>query len=223
MTRWEIIDNAATRDGEDLILARTGEIWEVHTGWRMLMSSEQHDSEEALATLAIVRVPNAKRVLVGGLGLGFTLRAALDHLPPDAEVIVAETNEALVRWNRDHLAHLAGRPLEDPRVRLVMGSVADRIAESEGAYDAILLDVDNGPVALVHTTNEGLYSEQGIRAAIRALQPRGILAVWSAHPNDEFLERLDNCDLQAQDIIAPAGGTKGDEHVVYLARRRPPA
>jgi predicted membrane-bound spermidine synthase len=221
MTPWEIIDNAATRDGEDLILARTGERWEVHTGWRMLMSTEQHASEEALAKESIKRVPGAKRVLVGGLGLGFTLRAALDLLPPDAEVVVAETSDALVRWNRTHLADVAGRPLEDPRVRLVMGSVGDRIAESEGAYDAILLDVDNGPIALVHTTNESLYSEAGIRAAIRALQPRGIFAVWSAHPNDEFLDRLEACGLQAQEILAPAGGTKGDEHFILMARRPP--
>jgi spermidine synthase len=221
MTRWEIIDNAATRDGEDLILARTGERWEVHTGWRMLMSSELHASEEALAGLAIERVPGARRVLVGGLGLGFTLRAALDRLPKDAEVVVAETSAALVRWNREHVAHLAQRPLDDPRVRLVMGSVEERIAESDGAYDAILLDVDNGPIALVHTTNESLYSEQGIRAAIHALQPRGVLAVWSAHPNDEFLDRLEACGLQAQDVVTTAGGDEGVEHVVFLARRRP--
>lgn len=219
MTRWEIIDNAATEDGEDLILARTGERWEVHTGWRMLMSSEQHASEEQLAELALRRVPGAKRVLVGGLGLGFTLRATLDLVPSDAEVVVAETSDALVRWNRTHLAELAARPIDDPRVRLVMGSVVDRIAESDGAYDVILLDVDNGPIALVHTTNDRLYDEAGVRACMRALRPGGVLAVWSAFPNEEYLQLLRDCGLDADEIIEPAGGTHGDEHVVFVGTK----
>jgi spermidine synthase len=219
-TPWEIIDNAATVDGEDLILARTGPRWEVHTGWRMLMSSEQHDSEEALAELALRRVPGAKRVLVGGLGLGYTLRATLDLLPSDAEVVVAETSDALVRWNRTHLAELAGRPIEDPRVRLVMGSVADRIAESDGAYDAILLDVDNGPYALVHEFNNALYDEAGTRASLRALSPEGVLAVWSAYPNDEYLDLLLDSGLAAEAIVAPAGGTAGDEHIIFIGTKR---
>jgi len=219
-TPWEIIDNAATVDGEDLILARTGPRWEVHTGWRMLMSSEQHDSEEALAELALRRVPGAKRVLVGGLGLGYTLRATLDLLPSDAEVVVAETSDALVRWNRTHLAELAGRPIEDPRVRLVMGSVADRIAESDGAYDAILLDVDNGPYALVHEFNNALYDEAGTRASLRALSPEGVLAVWSAYPNDDYLDLLLDSGLAAEAIVAPAGGTAGDEHIIFIGTKR---
>lgn len=217
--RWEIIDNAATQDGEDLILARTGERWEVHTGWRMLMSSGQHASEEALASEALKRTSGATRVLVGGLGLGYTLRAALDLLPSHAEVVVAETSDALVRWNRTYLAELAGRPIEDPRVRLVMGSVVDRIAESDGGYDAILLDVDNGPVALVHTTNDRLYDEAGTRACLRALRPHGVLAVWSAFPNDDYLQLLCDCGLDPEELFESAGGTQGDEHVLYIARK----
>ena len=219
-TPWEIIDNAATLDGEDLILARTGPRWEVHTGWRMLMSSTQHDSEEALAALALRRMPAAKRVLVGGLGLGYTLRAALDLLPSDAEVVVAETSAALVRWNRTHLADLAGRPIDDPRVRVVMGSAADRIAESDGAYDVILLDVDNGPIALVHEFNQALYDEPGTRALLRALSPQGVLAVWSAYPNDEYLQLLNESGFVADAIVAAAGGTRGDEHIIFVATKR---
>jgi spermidine synthase len=219
MTRWEIIDNAATVDGEDLILSRTGDRWEVHTGWRMLMTSEQHASEEALAELALRRIPGAKRALVGGLGLGFTLRATLDLVASDAEVVIAETSDALVRWNRTHLADLAARPMDDPRVRLVMGSVFDRIAESDGGYDVILLDVDNGPEALVHSTNDRLYDEAGVRLCLRALRPGGVLAVWSAFPNEEYLQRLRDCDLDAEAFVVPAGGFHDDEHVVFVGTK----
>src|SRR3989338_7598367 len=122
-----------------------------------------------------------------------------------AEVVVTETSDALVRWNRTYLAELAGRPIEDPRVRLVMGSVVDRIAESDGGDDAILLDVDNGPVALVHTTNDRLYDEAGTRACLRALRPHGVLAVWSAFPNDDNLQLLCDCGLDPEELIESAG------------------
>lgn len=217
MTPWEIIDNTATRDGDDLILARTDERWEVLSGYRMLMTSELHASEEALAQLALERHGSAKRVLVGGLGLGFTLRATLDLLPHDGEVVLAETSDALVRWNRTHLAELARRPLEDARVKLVMGDVCDRIAESHQAFDAILLDVDNGPVALVHTTNDRLYGVEGVQACFRALRPRGVLAIWSSHPDDAFLEHLRGLGLKGEAITVPDGGEEGGEHVILLA------
>ncbi|MGZ3421522.1 MAG: spermine/spermidine synthase domain-containing protein [Polyangiales bacterium] len=220
MRAWEIIDNAATRDGDDLILSRTGDKWEVHTGYRMLMSSGQHASEEALAQLAFSRSHGVRRVLLGGLGLGFTLRATLDLLPPDGQVVVAETSEALVRWNRTHVAHLAASPLDDPRVQLKMGDVGDRIAEASGSYDVVLLDVDNGPTALVHSTNDRLYDDDGVRACLTALRPNGVLAVWAAFPDDGYLRRLHDAGFDAEDFIVEAGGTDGDRHVVYVGAKR---
>jgi spermidine synthase len=198
---WEVIDNAATVDGDDLVLSRLGDEWAVHTGPTLLMSSELHSSEEALAELTLEQVDSAKRVLVGGLGMGFTLRAALDHLPSDAQVVLAETSSALIRWNRTHLGLLAGDPLMDARVQLQLGDVSDRIAEgATNAYDVILLDVDNGPNALVHATNDSLYSERGSRAAHAALRPGGALAVWSRWPDDDYTQLLREVGFDAESI-----------------------
>lgn len=223
MGSWDIVDNAVGLEDDDLLLVRTHERWEVHVGPRLLMSSDQFLSEQALAELAIRRVPGAKRVLVGGLGLGFTARAALDLLPADAEVVIAEASPALVRWNRTHVADVAGRPLDDPRASLAMGDVVEHIAASEGAYDALLLDVDNGPAVLTHEGNDRLYDDEGIRACMRALRPEGVLAVWSAYPNDEFVDRLRANGLEAEAVSAPAGGHADYDHVIFLARRVPRA
>jgi spermidine synthase len=157
-------------------------------------------------------------VLVGGLGLGFTLRAALDRLPEDARVVVAELVPALVAWNRTRVAHLAGRPLDDPRTRLQQGDVLARIAEAKGAFDAILLDVDNGPSPLSHAANDRLYGEQGVRACRDALRAGGVLAVWSAGPDDRYRARLERAGLEAEVHEVPArGGTaRGARHVVFL-------
>ncbi len=217
MSDWEIVDNAATADGTVLVLAREGPFWEVRTGHHMLMASEPHISEDALATLALARAPHAKRVLIGGLGLGYSLRAALDLLAPGAEIVIAETSSALVRWNRTVLKDLAKAPLEDPRVELRMGDVGDRIGESESGYDVIMLDVDNGPVALVHDTNSQLYDEAGIAACARALAPGGVLAVWSSHPNLEFLERLIRMGFDAESHAISDTGADCGEHVIFVA------
>jgi spermidine synthase len=220
MTAWEIVDNAATADGTVLVLAREGSFWEVRTGHHMLMASEPHVSEDALAALGLARAPHAKRVLIGGLGLGYSLRAALDLLGADARVVIAETSPALVRWNRTVLGYLAKAPLEDPRVELRMGDVGARIAESDGSYDAILLDVDNGPVALVHETNAQLYDEAGIAACARALAPNGVLAVWSSHPNDAFLARLVAAGFEAEAHAISETGADCGEHVVFVAVKK---
>jgi spermidine synthase len=220
MSAWEIVDNAATADGTVLVLAREGAFWEVRTGHHMLMASEPHVSEDALAVLALARAPHAKRVLIGGLGLGYSLRAALDLLATDARVVIAETSPALVRWNRTVLRDLAKAPLEDPRVELRMGDVGARIGEQAGAYDVILLDVDNGPVALVHETNSKLYTDEGIAACARALAPSGVLAVWSSHPNDEFLERLVAAGFDAESHDIAETGADCGEHVVFVAVKR---
>jgi spermidine synthase len=221
--RWEIVDRARAPDGAELQLARRGDEWVVRAAGHVLMSSRVHGSEEALAALALSRLGRAPRaVLLGGLGLGFTLRAVLDRLPEDARAIVVELVPALAEWNRGPVADLAGRPLEDPRVRLQQGDVLARIAEAERAWDAILLDVDNGPSALAHRANSKLYAPKGLRACHRALKQGGVLAVWSAGPDEAFVERLDAAGFEpeAQAVPARSGTSKGVRHVVFLATRR---
>lgn len=221
MLPWQIVDRAAGPDGAEWTLARRGDEWVIRAAGRVLMSSRQHGSEEALAALALARMPRPRAVLVGGLGLGFTLRAALDRLPPDARVVVVELVPALAAWNRDHVGHLAGRPLGDPRTRLQHGDVLGRIAEAKGAYDAILLDVDNGPSALSDAANAALYGDRGVRACRDALRTGGALAVWSAGPDERYRARLEAAGLEAELHTVPArGGTsRGVRHVVFVGRR----
>jgi spermidine synthase len=217
---WETVDRARAADGTELVLARRGDEWVVRAAGRVLMSSRVHGSEEALATLALAHVARPRTIVLGGLGLGFTLRAALDRLPPDARVIVAELSAALVAWNRGPVAELAGRPLEDPRVRLQLGDVGARIAEARGAFDAILLDVDNGPSALAHAGNDALYGDRGIRACRDALRPGGVLAIWSAGPDAGYRARLERAGLEVEEATVPArgAGARGVRHVVVLAK-----
>lgn len=216
---WEVVDNAETLDGHDLVLSRLGEEWQVHTGPTLLMSSEEHHSEDALATLAIARAGTVERILIGGLGMGFTLRAALEKLPGTTQVCIAETSSALVRWNRTCLAHLADRPLDDPRVQLSLGDVVDRIAEADAHYDVILLDVDNGPDALVHSTNDRLYGPEGSRTALRSLRPGGVLAVWSRYSDEDYLEQLRDVGFEAESVTIPAIGPDLPTYTVFVAKR----
>jgi spermidine synthase len=217
MQIWEVVDNTATIEGDDLVLSRLGGEWAVHTGPILLMSSEAHHSEDALARLALRRTPAAKRVLVGGLGMGFTLRATLDQLPADGQVVLAETSRDLVRWNRTYLAHLAGNPLQDTRVQLQLGDVAERIAEARESYDVILLDVDNGPIALVHSFNEELYGLGGCRAALSALREGGTLAVWSRWPVESYEARLREVGFEAESVEIPL--PDGETNTVFLAHK----
>jgi spermidine synthase len=217
---WEIVETTRAPDGAELALARRDGEWVVRAAGRTLMSSRVHGSEEALAAIALREASAARAVLVGGLGMGFTLRALLDRLPRDAKVVVVELVSALVAWNRGPLAHLAGRPLEDPRVRLQHGDVRGRIGEARSAYDAILLDVDNGPSALAHPGNASLYGEGGVRACAGALRPGGVLAVWSAGPDPRYLARLERGGLSAREESVPARGVAGGmRHVVVVASK----
>jgi spermidine synthase len=215
----EVIDNTQTVDGDDLVLSCIGQDWAVHTGPTLLMSSKAHHSEDALARLAIARVDAPKQVLVGGLGMGFTLRATLDCLPPEGHVVLAETSEDVVRWNRTHIAHLAGNPLQDPRVHLRLGDVGECIAEAPDNYDVILLDVDNGPYALVHSFNSALYGSAGSRAAWRALRPGGILAVWSRRPVPSYAARLRRVGFRTKMVDIPSPDDDKASDTLFLARK----
>jgi spermidine synthase len=217
---WEIVDRTKAPDGAELVLARRDDEWVVRVAGRTLMSSRVHGSEEALATIALRGLASRRAVLVGGLGMGFTLRAALDRLPVDARVVVVELVPGLVAWNKGPLSALAGRPLDDPRVRLQHGDVLARIAEAKGAYDAILLDVDNGPSALAHAANATLYGERGARACAAALRAGGALAVWSAGPDERYRERLERVGLAASEEQVPARAESGGvRHVVVVGRK----
>jgi spermidine synthase len=217
---WEIVDRARAPDGAELVLARRDDEWVVRAAGRTLMSSRVHGSEEALAAIALREAATPRAVLVGGLGMGFTLRAALDRLPADAKVVVVELVPGLVEWNRGPLADLARRPLEDPRVRLQQGDVGRRLGEARSAYDAVLLDVDNGPSALAHPGNASLYGERGVRACASALRPGGVLAVWSAGPDERYRQKLERAGLGVrEERVAARGSAGGVRHVVVVASR----
>ncbi len=228
MLPWETVARAAGPDGAEWVLARRGDEWVVRAAGRALMSSRQHGSEEALAAIALDRMARARdrrhapKVLVGGLGLGFTLRAALDRLPADARAVVAELVPALVEWNRGPVADLAGRPLEDPRTRLQQGDVLARISEARGAFDAILLDVDNGPSAISHAANDRLYGDRGVAACRDALRAGGVLGVWSAGPDERYRARLEKAGLAVEIHAVPAreGTARGSRHVVLVGVKR---
>ena len=173
-----LIDEAWTPSGERMTLSSRSGYFSVTIGRDLLMSSSEHHSEERMAELAF-DAPDA-HVLVGGLGMGYTLRAVLDRLGPDGRATVVELMPAVVEWNRGPLAHLADGPLDDPRATLVVADVIDHLADCDATYDGILMDVDNGPEAFTATSNSRLYRRKGLRKMHRALRPGGMLVVWSS-------------------------------------------
>lgn len=219
MTPWEILGKARAPDGEELTLARRGDELVIRIGGRDLMSSRLHGSEEEMARVACEGARPDARVLVGGLGLGYTLRATLDALGPAARVVVAEIVPAVLEWNRGPLAHLARRPLHDPRVAVEATDVGSVIRRPGARWDAILLDVDNGPVALTRRANQVLYTSVGLDATKRALRPGGVLAVWSAAPDEPFGQRLKRAGFKVTVVPTPARGPKGGSmHTVFYGR-----
>jgi spermidine synthase len=222
MKPWLTIATATAPDGAPLALARRDDEWVVRVAGRTLMSSRQHGSEEALATLALARCARRRRILVGGLGFGYTLRAVLDRIPVDAVVEVAELVPAVVAWNREHLSSLAGRPLDDRRVVLSEGDVRARLRAARARYDAILLDVDNGPSAVAHEENDSLYGDVGLATCLGALVEGGVLAVWSAVPDPRFLNRLGKLGFAAEALEAGGRGEGkgGPRHVIFLGVKR---
>jgi spermidine synthase len=219
MLPWEIVERARAPDGTELVLARRGAEWVVRCGGHVLMGSRQHGSEDALAALALKRLVRRRAVLVGGLGLGYTVRAALDRLPRDARVIVAELTPALVAWNRGPVSALAGRPLDDPRVRVEVVDVRKLLAAARATFDAILLDVDNGPSSALLAGNRSLYGDEGIAACAGALAPGGVLALWSASPDEHYRAQLERHGFEAEARPVSARGERGGRHVVFLARK----
>jgi spermidine synthase len=186
-----------------------------------LMNSRVHGSEKALAQLACERIEDRERarVLVGGLGMGFTLAAALQAVGPQAEVTVAELVPEVVEWNRQIMGEPAGRPLEDPRAAVYLGDVGDLLRQQRAAFDAILLDVDNGPEALIRRENDWLYTVGGLEAAGRALRPQGVLAVWSAGPDQLFTARLRHAGFKVEEVIVrPHRAGKGARHYIWLGQ-----
>ena len=226
MIPWKLIDTAdVPGGGEPLRLMQRGKEFTIKLGQNELMSSRLYGSEEALATLSCARLKARPdpHLLIGGLGMGFTLRAALKVLGPQARITVAELVPAVIAWARGPMAELSGESLLDPRVDIREADVARLIAGGRGTYDAILLDVDNGPQGLTRQSNDALYDSSGLRTAFAALRPGGVLAVWSSHPDDRFAPRLRKAGFDTEEIKIRAtgrgGGGGGARHVIWIATR----
>lgn len=221
--RLQLIDTAAIPGGGELRLFQEGEHYSIKiAGSGDLMSTRMHGSEDRLAELGC-RHAVAKadaRILVGGLGLGFTLAAALRQVGPSAQVVVAELVPGVVAWNRGPLGAHAGHPLGDARVLVRETDVARLLRSERNHYDAILLDVDNGPDGLTHASNGWIYSSSGLGHIHAALRPGGVLAVWSAGPDRRFSERLRGGGFTVEEVGVRAHGNKGARHLVWLAMRR---
>lgn len=218
----ELVATAIVPGGDELRLFRHGGDFMIVLAGNELMSSRMSGSEEALAigTWARLRDRLAPRVLIGGYGMGFTLRAALEVLPPRASVTVSELVPEIITWARGPMAELAARCLEDPRVDVLLSDVAALIAQARDAYDAILLDVDNGPDGLTRRANNQLYSSDGLAHARRALRPGGVIAIWSAYADPAFTRRLNESGFVVDQVeVRARSNGKGPRHLIWFARR----
>jgi spermidine synthase len=223
MVPRELIDTAEVPGGEPLRLFRRGDDYMIVLDRNELMNSRMSGSEEALAELTAARLKGrgGQRWLIGGYGMGFTLRKALAVLGKDASVAVAELVPKIVDWARGPMAALTAGCLDDPRVALVLEDVGAVIGRGRGTYDAILLDVDNGPDGLTRPANDGLYGMGGLARAKAALKPGGVLAVWSAAPDAKFARRLREAGfLVEEEAVRARASGKGPRHVIWFARKR---
>lgn len=206
--------------GEELRLYRHDRDFMIVLDRNELMSTRMSGSEAALATMTCARLTgrNKPHLLIGGYGMGFTLRAALAALGKDARITVAELVPEIIEWASEPMRDLTAGCLDDPRVRLVNGDVGDAIVFGRGMYDAILLDVDNGPDGLTRGANDRLYSPQGLAAARCALKPGGVLAIWSAAPDAAFSRRLAKSGFQVEEVaVRGRSNGKGPSHVIWFA------
>jgi spermidine synthase len=223
MMPWEFLDSAPVPGGTgELVLYRRGAEFAIRVGNRELMNSRVHASEKALAAVTMSRVARHSRlrILIGGLGMGFTLAEVLHHLGPDGQVEVAELVPAVVAWNRGPLAHLNGHALQDARVTVREADVGHVLRGTRTTYNAILMDVDNGPEGLVRRENDWLYARPGLEAAHAALRAGGLLAVWSAGPHAVFAQRLRRVGFRVTELNVPARSSgRGRRHTIWLAER----
>ena len=222
MRHWTLLGEAPIPDSEQSLSLYQGKddfFIKITSGGGELMSTRKHGSEDALGALPCQRLSNREstRVLIGGLGMGFTLAAVLKEVGPGAEVTVAELIPEVVDWNRGPLGERSGFPLNDPRTKVHVGDVAKLMRRKRGYFDVIALDVDNGPEGLTQSANDWLYSMPGIIAAQEALTPNGILAYWSAGPDQAFHDRLRRCGFLVEEVSVHAHGKKGARHTILLA------
>ena len=221
MIPWVHLGTAAVPGGGELKLMQRGAEFSIMAGSTPLMNSRMSSSEKILAELACERLRDRRgcRMLIGGYGMGFTLRAALAGLGRDAQVTVAELVPAVLEWARGPMAELTAGGLSDRRVTIREGDVGSVITAAQGSFDAILLDVDNGPDGLSRAANNGLYTRNGLEAARRALRPNGLLAIWSAAPDKEFTERLGRAGFAVEVVEARANKGRGVRHVIWVATK----
>jgi spermidine synthase len=226
MIPWEHIETVEVPgNGGTLRLSKRGEEFSITVDRYEVMNSRAHGSAEALAQLACARLPDPQnaRILVGGLGMGYTLAETLKQIGPRGEAVVAELVPAVVKWNRGPLAHLAGYPLNDVRTAVREVDVAQILREEHMAYDAILLDVDNGPEGLARKANNWLYAQEGLEAARDALRPKGILAIWSATPSGAFTRRMRSAGFWTDEIrVGERGPKDGPQNTIFIGSARPP-
>lgn len=221
MKTRQLIDSAPVPGGDELRLFQRGDEYIIALGGNELMSSRMSGSEEALATMSCARLrdPGSAKLLIGGYGMGFTLRAALAVLGPQASVTVAELVPDIIDWARGPMATLAAGCLDDPRVEIVIADVVATIAAAAAAFDAILLDVDNGPDGLTRPDNDRIYAPAGLAKAKAALKPGGVLAIWSAAPDASFTRRLTAAGFAVEQVSVRARSNgKGARHVIWFAR-----
>jgi spermidine synthase len=223
MRPWKLLDTATVPgEGAALRLMQRDDEFVIMAGTNPLMNSRMHGSEEDLATLSWARIAGRREphILIGGLGMGFTLGAALQVLPAYARVTVAELVPQILAWARGHLAPIFAGSLDDPRVTVELADVGKVIGAARGRYDAILLDVDNGPEGLSRDGNDRLYTLAGLAKSRTALRPGGVLAVWSAHPDTRFAKRLADANFRTEEVhVRARHGGRGARHTIWLGTR----
>ncbi|MDX8387568.1 MAG: hypothetical protein R8M46_03410 [Ghiorsea sp.] len=224
MRPWELLDSTAVPgEAKEMKLYRRGDEYSIKTGYSELMNSRVHGSEDALAELGCKKISNKSqaRVLVGGLGMGYTLAAALKAVGAETEVVVAELVGAVIKWNQTHLSALADHPLKDKRTTIYEGDVGALIRSETEGFDAILLDVDNGPEGLTRKENDAIYSPAGLKAGLNALRPKGVFAVWSMGPNPKFTKRMQKAGFKVEEIRvgARAGKKSGGKHTIWFGTK----